>query len=131
MAVSSLVVQSAGSSAGYGSRAAQSVASVAQAGDKVVLDSDILPVQRSPNTGQVPTKLTPAQVNAALQEFQQAVQKIAPGLEFSIDEDLGVTVVKLMDRQTQQLVGQFPSEEMLNISKSIGRMRGLLVSKVA
>ena len=66
-----------------------------------------------------------------MQEFQHAVQKTAPGLEFSIDEDLGVTVVKLVDRQTKELVRQFPSEEMLNIAKSVDRMQGLLVSKMA
>ena len=133
MVVSSLALQSAASGAGYGARATQSAAPVAatQVGDRAAPGDGALPAQQTANTSPAPIKLTPEQVKAALQEFQQAVQKTAPGLEFSIDEDLGVTVVKLVDRQTKELVRQFPSEEMLNIAKSVDRMQGLLVSKMA
>lgn len=84
-----------------------------------------------PQEAQLPAQLTLEQVRSSLQEFQRAVQKTAPGLELSIDEELGVTVVKFRDAQTKEIVKQFPSEEMLSIAKSTTKMQGLLVSKLA
>ncbi len=87
--------------------------------------------QGSPGVGAEPPKLTLEQVKSSLHEFQQAVQKAAPGLQLSVDEELGVTVVKFVDTETQEVLRQFPSEEMLHIAKSVIKMQGLLVSKVA
>lgn len=129
MAVSSSVVQSAAPGAVYAARAAPTaLVALPQVGERAASNAGASPLPTNPGTT---IKLSPEQVRAALQEFQHVVQKAAPGLQFSIDEDSGVTVVKLVDRQTQELVAQFPSEEMLHIARSVGRMQGLLVSKVA
>ena len=48
-------------------------------------------------------------------------------LRFSIDEETGITMVKIIDRETGDLIRQIPSEEMLQIAKSIDQMRGALI----
>jgi flagellar protein FlaG len=52
-------------------------------------------------------------------------------LQFSIDKETGVQVVKLTDKATGEVIRQIPSEEMLQIAKSIDAMRGSLVSQEA
>ena len=48
-------------------------------------------------------------------------------LKISIDDDLGVQVVKIMDTSTDQVIRQIPSEEMLELAKSLDKVLGLLV----
>jgi flagellar protein FlaG len=59
------------------------------------------------------------------------VQSVSSSLQFSLDQDTGRTVVKMVDTQTAEVLRQFPSEEMLAISKSIDRMQGLLINREA
>jgi flagellar protein FlaG len=97
----------------------------------VKINADADAKREPPKARQLPVQLTLEQIKSSLQEFQQAVQKTAPGLELSIDEELGVTVVRFRDAETKEVVKQFPSEEMLDIAKSTTKMQGLLFSKLA
>jgi flagellar protein FlaG len=63
--------------------------------------------------------------NAYIQESTSS------NLQFSLDEESGRTVVRMIDTQTEEVLRQFPSEEMLAISKSIDRMQGLLINREA
>lgn len=68
-------------------------------------------------------------LKSAVAEVQRKVPQNSRNLQFTVDEDLGVTVVKLMDSQTKDVIRQIPSEEFLKIAKSIDMMQGLLVKK--
>ncbi len=70
-------------------------------------------------------------VAAAVQSANAYVQSVSTSLHFSLDEDTGRTVVKMVDTRTDEVLRQFPSEEMLAISRSIDRMQGLLVNREA
>ena len=70
-------------------------------------------------------------VAAAVQSANAYVQSVSSSLQFSLDQDTGRTVVKMIDTQTEEVLRQFPSEEMLSISKSIDRMQGLLINREA
>lgn len=56
-------------------------------------------------------------------------------LEFSVDEGSGRVVIRITDTDTDQLVRQIPSEEVLTIARHLaegseaGTLRGLLVSE--
>lgn len=72
------------------------------------------------------------------EELRDAVGKIeesmgasASDLRFSIDEDTGITVVKLIDTQTQTIIRQIPTQEVIEISKALDKMQGLLVKDKA
>lgn len=75
--------------------------------------------------------VTQEAVAAAVQTANAYVQSISTGIEFSLDQDSGRTIVKMVDTQTNEVLRQYPSEEMLAISKSIDRMQGLLINRHA
>lgn len=70
-------------------------------------------------------------VAAAVQSANAYMQSVSSSLKFSLDQDTGHTVVKVVDTETEEVLRQFPSEEMLAISKSIDRMQGLLINRKA
>lgn len=91
------------------------------------------PVQ---STGAIPARIPSAQeLQNAMKEVEKAVAPMAQELQFSIDKDTNKTVVKIMDTATNKVVRQIPSEEVMELAKSIGemqdRMQGLLVQQKA
>lgn len=69
-----------------------------------------------------------AQLTQAVASINQTMQKLAPGLEFSIDQESNRTIVKVVDQQTKELIRQMPSAETLEIAKTLDRVQGLLIS---
>lgn len=70
-----------------------------------------------------------AQLNAAVDRANKAVTR--NNIQFSVDRASGKTIVRVMDAQTQQLIRQIPSQEMLEIARSIDRMQGMLLKHEA
>lgn len=68
----------------------------------------------------------PAELKQAVEAANAALRAIATDLEFSLDPSTGKTVVRVIDNGTQQVIRQFPSEEMLAIARAIDRFQGLL-----
>lgn len=69
-------------------------------------------------------------------ELDRAVESVSKfvnneNLEFSVDDETGRTVVKLIDRETDEVLRQFPSEEMLQIARALDKLQGLLVHQQA
>jgi flagellar protein FlaG len=81
-------------------------------------------------TPDLPPKATPdlSQLQAAVQQVQRAVQAHTSSLEFSLDKATGTTVVKVVDSQTNEVIRQIPSQEMLDLAQSIDQQlqQGLL-----
>jgi flagellar protein FlaG len=72
------------------------------------------------------------QVKQVMEEVKQAVEARAPNsLSFSIDDSSGKVIVKVTDAATGEIVRQIPSEEMLEIARSIDKMQGLLLKEKA
>lgn len=67
----------------------------------------------------------------AVDEVQKAIAPVAQNLLFSIDDDTGRTIVKVVDAQTDEVIRQMPSEEVLAISKAIDKLKGLLIQQKA
>ncbi len=67
----------------------------------------------------------------AVKKVQEFVNFAASDIEFSIDEDSGQTVVKIIDRATEEVIRQMPSEDMLDLSKALGKLQGLLLKQEA
>ncbi|MDR4652200.1 MAG: flagellar protein FlaG [Nitrosomonas sp.] len=75
--------------------------------------------------------IKPEQIQDAVDQIQQFTQTLTQNLNFSIDEDTGKTVIKIMDTQTQEVIRQIPSEEAINIARALGEIKGLLFSDEA
>jgi len=52
-------------------------------------------------------------------------------VHFSIDEDSGLSVVKVIDNETKKVLQQFPSEQSLQIGKKLDSLKGLLINSEA
>ena len=78
-----------------------------------------------------PKQLTEAELRQALALLQQKAQTAAPNLQFSIDRDASRVVIKVTDSSTQEVIRQFPPEEILHLDKELTRLQGLLLNRQA
>lgn len=82
-------------------------------------------------TGTSKAQPTLDQVQQALEQVQQVVRPLAQSLQFSIDQDTHNTVVKIVDTETNKVIRQIPSEEMLQMAKALDKFTGLLMKQQA
>ena len=93
-----------------------------------------VPAQARPSARAEPTvavqtrapRVESKQIYRAAESINRQLQTVAPNLRFSVDEDTGKTVVRVVDTGTGETIRQVPSEEVLAISRSIDRLQGLL-----
>lgn len=71
------------------------------------------------------------ELDKAVKEVNDFVGAVNADLNFSVDEDSGRTVVKVIDVNTKEVIKQYPSEEMLAIAKALDSIKGLLVQQKA
>ena len=60
-------------------------------------------------------------------DLNKVAQANAQGVRFSVDEDSGRTVVKVVDTQTDAVLRQIPSVEALKLWRSIEQMQGTML----
>lgn len=77
------------------------------------------------------TPATLEDVQLAMDEVRAAIAPVAQDLLFSIDEDTGKTVVKVVDASTDEVIRQIPSEEIISIAKALDKLQGLLLKQEA
>ena len=51
------------------------------------------------------------------------------GIRFSVDEETGKVVVRIVDSSTNEVVKQIPSEEILRMARNIDEFLGLYLNK--
>jgi flagellar protein FlaG len=52
-------------------------------------------------------------------------------LQFRVDEDIDRIIVSVFDKDTEKVIRQVPPEEVIELSKSLDRMAGLLFNETA
>lgn len=52
-------------------------------------------------------------------------------INFSIDEDSGVRVVKVLDSKSNEVIRQIPSEEAIEIARALDKLQGLFIKDKA
>jgi len=67
----------------------------------------------------------------AVESINRQLTESTKNVRFSIDEDSGGVIVRVMDSETDQVIRQIPSEEAISISQSIERALGLLLHQKA
>lgn len=77
------------------------------------------------------TEASRQQLEEAVKAVNDFLKPINNSLQFNIDDETGKTIVKVVDATTNELIRQFPSEEMLSIAKAIDQMKGLLIQQKA
>jgi len=69
---------------------------------------------------------TGQQLQEAVKGLQDYVQSLQRNLEFSVDESTGTTVVKVIARDSGEVIRQIPSETALELAKSLQDVNSLL-----
>lgn len=75
--------------------------------------------------------VSPTDAKKATETINRFMSSADRNLTFSLDDDSGKVVVKVIDMSTKEVIRQFPSEEAIAISKSLDKLQGLLLSDKA
>lgn len=59
-------------------------------------------------------------------DLNALVRNMHRELRFSVDEDSGETVIKVIDRETDEVVRQIPSEELMRLRKRLEEAAGVI-----
>lgn len=95
--------------------------------------SDVTAVQRQAiaDSGKfLPNAQEEQEAEERREELQEAVrnvsgyvQNITRELNFSIDEELGKTIVRVIDESTGDVIRQIPSEDMLQLARNLAEIK--------
>ncbi len=94
---------------------------------KVVSGTDVARTA-SVDTSTPPTQNLEQQLESAVSRINEYVQNIQRTIEFSVDEQSGKDVVKILDKQTEEVIRQIPSEEVLAIAENIAEFNADTIS---
>jgi flagellar protein FlaG len=68
-----------------------------------------------------------AQVENAVAKLNDYVQNTERKLEFQLDEDSGQTVVRVYDKNSEELIRQIPNEEALELAQKLNQEEPLML----
>ena len=83
--------------------------------------------QSNASTAASAAQATKEQVKEAVKKANETIDLLRNNLQFSIDEETGTNVVKVIDNETKEVIRQIPSEEMLSITHRLDELTGLLI----
>ena len=72
------------------------------------------------------SKSQQSDIRETVQELNVTPQLVSRNLEFRVDSDSGRTVITVRDTETQEVIRQIPSEQLLEIS---GKLKQLMETK--
>jgi len=67
-------------------------------------------------------------LKSAVAQINEHMQNVERSLQFTIDDDSGKEVVTVLDKKTEEIIRQFPSEEVLVIARQIAEQKDDVVS---
>ena len=76
-------------------------------------------------------KANQADVVDAMKKMQVFAQTVSRDLNFSVDEESGETIIRVIDSKTDEVVRQIPSEEALRIARALDDGSGFLMETEA
>lgn len=65
----------------------------------------------------------------AVERLSKFVASTKAEINFSIDEESGIRVVKVLDSQSKDVIRQIPSEEVIQLAQVLDKLQGLFVKE--
>ena len=87
--------------------------------------------QNATSDGTKQKKPDPLELQNSLKQLNDVAKLYSSQLEFSVDKETNIQVVKVVDQETQKVIRQIPSEDAIRIAKAIDDFRGLLLKDKA
>ncbi len=91
------------------------------------LASDRAAAARPEPAANVQPQPSTQQLEAAARSANRVLEQKSENLEFSVDAASGRAITRLVDKETNTVLRQIPSQEMLDIAQALDRMQGLLL----
>ncbi len=70
-------------------------------------------------------------VDRVVESLNNLAQSLKRKIEFSINDDTGQTVIRIVDSENDQVIRQIPPEEMLRLAEHLKDAQGLIVDSKA
>jgi flagellar protein FlaG len=67
-------------------------------------------------------------LQSAVTQINDYMQNVERSLQFTVDEGSGKDVVTVLDKKTDEIIRQFPSEEVLNIARRITEQKDAAIN---
>ena len=74
---------------------------------------------------------TESDIKSALNAINKYLAPNSNDIQFVQDKDSGITLVQIVDTATGAVVRQIPSQQIVEISKDLAKLQGLLVKEKA
>ncbi|BCM25485.1 flagellar protein FlaG [Methyloradius palustris] len=100
-------------------------------GGSVQSKATVSTVEASQASKSTSAPVSQSALEAAVKNINEFVSPMTQSIEFSLDQDSGRTIVKVVDSETQKVLRQIPDEEVLQISKTLDKLQGLLIKQTA
>lgn len=71
------------------------------------------------------------EVDEAVNRLSKFVSANQSEINFSVDEASGIRVVKIVDRSSNEVIRQMPSEEAVALAQALDKLQGLLIKDKA
>ena len=85
--------------------------------------SDVPPTPTpTPPLKQKPAELSRDSLKALAEQVSKQAEINGRSLSFTIDDDIGRTVVKVIDRETEEVIRQIPSEELIRVARAVNAL---------
>jgi flagellar protein FlaG len=123
-------VSNQSSSVGQNSLTAQQLSQSQPVVDAEVVKK-VATVEIKPSNVQKESVMSQEAVAKAAAQIQNFVQEMGRNLSFTIDETTGYNVVRVMNPETNEVIRQLPSEELLKIARSMEQLNSVLVNQKA
>ncbi|QDQ28914.1 flagellar protein FlaG [Chitinimonas arctica] len=66
-------------------------------------------------------------VEDSVRKLNQAISASGRSIQFSIDDDTKLKIVKVVDLESKAVIRQIPTEDVVEIARAIDKLQGLLI----
>ena len=71
-------------------------------------------------------EMAPEDIKSVVDEVNAFVQNMQRNLSFTVDEELGQAIISVKDKETDEVIRQIPSEELVVLRKKMDDVTGIL-----
>lgn len=69
------------------------------------------------------------QTDQAIEQINTKLKVLGTSLHFEVDKDSGLTIVSVVDRDTNEVLRQIPTEETVQIARNLDKVIGHLLDR--
>ncbi len=80
------------------------------------------PLASRQSSADIVTDMNKEELDETIIQLNDSLQNVQRNLKFSIDKDAGRIVINVTDKETDELVRQIPSEEVLELARNLQEM---------